>query len=293
MRRISLFSIIIPLLFSAAAGITLITETTANPETATILAMPHEQINYTITKINGNLFAIIDGKYPINVLPAENESQYCLPSELPMVYPTPPGTTNIHLKIDEIDLEWSNYPQATHHTAIGDWSMIYCLITPVPGHFLLEIHYEHPLERVNGSYIFLYDLNIGPYLSPSSPNSTANFNIRFDANIAELKAFTTETDEQWNAINYTIIKEDQTQVMLIQMYSEYSEPLLGDLAIIFSEKEKQELLTPFVITVAISVLASVLGLSLLVYFVKIIKRRHRELKKLTHSTSIPFHNKDT
>jgi hypothetical protein len=239
-RRILISSLILLLYFSAFAGTTLIDETRANPDAPTMLAMPQEQINYTISEINGNLWAKIDGRYPIKVLTEEDGAPSCLPAELPMVYPTPPGTINIHLRVDKTDLEWSSYPQITHHTAIGDWSMIYCQVNPVPKQFVLKIHYEHPLEQVNGSYIFLYDLNIGPYLSPWSPNSTAYFNIQFDANITELQAFTTERDEIWNSINYTINKEARTQIILLQIYSEYSEPLLGDLVILFSDNETQD-----------------------------------------------------
>ncbi len=276
MHRIFIYSLILLLSFSVLAGITLINETRANPDGPTMLAMPHEQINYTIAKINGNLWAKIDGRYPIKVLTKEDGAPSCLPSELPMVYPTPPGTTNIHLKVDETDLEWSNYPQITHHTAIGDWSMIYCQVTPIQKQFVLEIHYEHPLEQVNGSYIFLYDLNIDPYLSTWSPNSTAYFNIQFDANIIELQAFTTETDETWNPINYTSTKEGQTQIILLQMFSEYSEPLLGDLVILFSDAETQNQLPLLSITVAVSILAVIVGFSLLMYFFKIKKRRKNQ-----------------
>jgi hypothetical protein len=82
-----------------------------------------------------------------------------------MVYPTPSDTTNIHVKMNETELDWSNYPHDTHHTAIGDRSMIYCVIAPVSDYFVLKIHYEHPVQLINGSYLFLYDLNIREYLS--------------------------------------------------------------------------------------------------------------------------------
>ena len=212
----------------------------ANPDSPAILTMPEEQINYTITRVNGTWWAKIDGTYPLRILTEADGAPSCVPAELPMVYPTPPNTTNIHMKVDGGELEWSNCPQGTHHTAIGDWSMVYCLITPVPEQFTLTIHYEHPVERVNESYIFLYDLNISPYLSPWSLNSTAYFTIRMDANASNLQAYTTETDMVWNPINYTVTQEGETQVVSIQMHSEYDKPLLGDLAITFSDAEIPE-----------------------------------------------------
>ena len=207
----------------------------ANPDLGVIMAMPEEQVQYTIKSVNGTLWAKIDGTYPLSILTEEEGAPSCVPDELPMVYPTPPDTTNIHVYVEDTELGWSDYPYDTHHTAIGDWNMIYCVIDPVFEQFVLKIHYEHPLERVNGSYIFLYDLNISPYLSPWSPNSTAQFIIRFEANVSNLKAYTTETDSIWNPIGFTEKQENSAQVITLQMHSEYNEPLLGDLVIIFNE----------------------------------------------------------
>lgn len=226
-------------LLSAAAG--LADFATANPDADTlpIIAMPEEYINYTITRVNGTFWAKIDGTYPLRILTESDGAPSCVPAELPMVYPTPPGTTNIRVKVDETELDWSNWPHDTHHTAIGDWNMIYCLITPVPEQFVLKIHYEHPVQQINGSYLFLYDLNISPYLSQWSPNSTAYFTIRMDVNVSNLRAYTTKTDSVWNPINYTVSQEGVTEVVAVQMRSEYSKPLLGDLVIMFSGAEAE------------------------------------------------------
>ena len=212
----------------------------ANPDTSNfIMAMPEEYVHYTITRINGNLWAKIDGTYPLQILAETDGELPCLPTELPMVYPTPPGTTNIYVSANHAELGWSNYPYDTHHTAIGDWTMIYCSIKPVQEQFLLKIHYEHPLEKVNGSYLFLYDLNISPYLSLQSPNSIAYFTIRVDADVSNLRAYTTESDTVWNSINYTTNQEGSSQLITLQMHSDYSKPLLGDLAIMFSDNRAE------------------------------------------------------
>jgi hypothetical protein len=258
-------ALIFTLLLSTAAGLADLA--TANPDMATLLAMPIEHVNYTITSVNGSLWAKIDGTYPLRILTESDGAPSCVPAELPMVYPTPPGTTNIHVKVDETELEWSNYPYDTHHTAIGDWDMIYCLIEPVPEQFVLTIHYEHPLEQVNGSNLFLYDLNIIPYLSPWSPNSTAYFTIRLDATVSNLQAYTTETDSLWNPIDFTKSQEDATEVVEVQMYSEYDKPLLGDLVIMFSCAEAETVEVALWITIPLVVVAA-----LLVFI--IYKRKH-------------------
>ena len=200
-----------------------------------IVSMPIEYVNYTITWVNGSLWAKIDGTYPIHL---QNQPGSNLPETLPMVYPTPPETTNISIKLNDKVLSYSNYtdiyPFALHHTAIGDWQMISTIISPVSDFFTLKIHYEHPLQIVNGRYLFLYDLNISPYLSPTNNNSTAYFTVRMETNTTNLQAYTAETDLKWNPINYTVAKEGSNDVISIVMHSEYSEPLLGDLVVEFS-----------------------------------------------------------
>jgi hypothetical protein len=231
---------IFALLILAVAATSGVNSAAANPDTSKlIMAMPEEYIHYTITRVNGTLWAIIDGTYPLQFLAETEGEQPCLPTELPMLYPTPPGTTNIYVSANHAELDWSNYPFDTHHTAIGNWSMIYCEILHVQEQFLLKIHYEHPVQRVNGSYLFLYDLNISPYLSLQSPNSTAYFTIRMDTDVSNLQAYTTESDTVWNPMNYTTTREGTMQLVTLEIRSEYSKPLWGDLVIMFSDTETE------------------------------------------------------
>jgi hypothetical protein len=92
------------LVFSAAAGLT--DSAVANPdsETLPVLAMPVEYVNYTITCVNGTLWAKIDGTYPLHVLAESDGASSCVPAELLMVYPTPLGTTNIHMSVNGTEL---------------------------------------------------------------------------------------------------------------------------------------------------------------------------------------------
>ncbi len=164
----------------------------ANPTgAAPQLAMPLEHVNYTLTNLNGSAWATVDGEYPISLQTTQDCS---FSGDLPMVYPMPPGTTDIHIYLDDAEVEWSNYtavyPDALHQTALGDWWMIYAPLT-VSDNFTLKIHYEHPLQVVNGStLLFLYDLNISTYLSPDNPESTAVFTVRTEGNFSGLKVYT-------------------------------------------------------------------------------------------------------
>jgi hypothetical protein len=224
-------TVISMLLLSAAAAVQLAnSEETDSLPSSPLITMPEEYINYTITNINRSLWAKIDGAYPLHV-------QFW-PEPLTLVYPTPPGATNISLKIDEAELNWNNYteiyPEALHHTAIGDWPMINCTISSVPEHFTLKIHYEHPVTLINGSHTFLYDLNISPYLSPWSTKSTAYFTIRMETNYTSLQANTIATDETLTPINYTTTTDDTAETVTFQIISEYGRPLLGDILITFT-----------------------------------------------------------
>jgi len=248
-----LFSTVFMCLLLAIAGSQFVRFAAANPIPVYSLEMPEEYINYTISRVNGSLWAKVDGTYPLTKFGIECQDQALsigntwftfTGDTLPMVYPTPPGTTNISVKMDETELKWSNYtqsfPDATHYTAIGDWPMISCTIYPVLDQFILKIHYEHPIMLMNGSYTFLYDLNISPYLSPWSNKSTAHFNIKFETGYTDIQANTIATDGTLNPVEYTVTKDDAAETASLQVVSDYSEPLPGDLLISFNEGNESE-----------------------------------------------------
>ncbi len=225
------------LLTTCIAGLGFVSNASANPDEAfPQLSMSVEHINYTIAGINGTLWAKIDGNYPITILNQLN----C--NELSMVYPMPPQTTNIHLTLNGQELEWSNYtqtyPGSLHQTAIGDWWMISSVLENVSDSFLLEIHYEHPLEALNGSRLFLYDLNIFDYLSEQSPSSMAYFTVRFETSVSDVQAYTAPVGSarsEWQAKDFNMSHEDSASIMSIEMDSHYGTALPGDLIVVFSQ----------------------------------------------------------
>lgn len=236
-RKASVATIILLLLAPALASLHC---AAANPDTSTPqLSMPIEHVNYTITCINSTLWAQIDGEYPIHI-----QSGCVSSGELPMVYPMPPDTTNIHVTLGDREIAWSNYtqayPEALHHTAVGDWWMIYTVLDNISDGFVLKIHYEHPLSVVNGSYLFLYDLNISPYLTSENSGSTAYFTVRMEANTTDLRVYTAPPDSaaaEWKSANFTVNREGSVDVVSITMHSTYDVPLVGDLVVEFSDAE--------------------------------------------------------
>jgi parallel beta-helix repeat protein len=218
------------------------------------LAMPEEFLNYTISDINGVLWAKIDGIYPLHITNG-------LGQPLTLVYPTPPNTTNIHVKLNGEELSIRNYsevdPSATHYTDIGSWSMIYCSINPSSEDFLLEIHYEHPIETIKGYFTFLYDLNISPYLSTSSVNSIAHFKVVLENTSLNLNVYTTGFQGIWTQLNYNSIEEEPSTVYF-DIVSEYGKPLVGDIVFVLVDKTIPELSVVFVILCLVTVTGIIL-----------------------------------
>jgi parallel beta-helix repeat protein len=201
------------------------------------LSMPQEYLNYTITDINGTMWATIEGIYPIHLSGSL--------INLPMVYPTPPNATNIRITLDGTELAWGNYsgldPTALHLTDIGDWQMVYCTITPASSDFLLQIHYQHPLQVINGSYTFLYDLNIVDYLSLQTPNSTAHFTVKLPANSSGMNVYTTGiTGGAWTPVSWNLTESATAKTASFDVISEYGQPLNGDIAFILQDKPVPE-----------------------------------------------------
>lgn len=222
-----------------------------------VIAMPREYLNYTLTYREGKPWVAIDGVYPMHL------SDEMVGAPLPMVYPTPPDTVNMHVWLDGAELSWSNYrdldPVAQHYTDIGNWQMIYCPVTPSSNDILMQIHYEHPVQVTNGSYIFLYDLNIAPYLSASSFNSIAHFVVKLPVNTSGIDVYTTGTSGgKWVAKNYTIQTGNESKMLEFDVISEYGKPLWGDIVFVLRDAVPEFplwIILPIFAAVSIAVLA--------------------------------------
>jgi len=244
-RRVLLTTILVTTFLLSTIG----TNVTAYP-----LSMPEENINYNVISVDGVLWAKIDGTYPITYSGSE--------TSILMVYPTPPGTTNISIRLDDIELEWSNFTQISeemHHTAIGDWQMISTVLERVSEFFVLKIHYEHPIQVINGSYAFLYDLNIEEYLSGNSSKSVAHFTIRMETGYTNLKVNTIfGEDETLKPIEFTSSGDAPVEIKIDEV-SEFGKPLPGDLLVSFSEPKVQEPFSTLWVIISIFVIGFIVA----------------------------------
>ena len=228
------------------------------------LAMPVEYVNYTITRINGTLWAQVNGDFPIYLMNQPSSSLSGL--GLSILYPMPPDTTNIHVYLNNREVSWSNYtqeyPQEVHETALGNWWMISSFLGNLSSFLQINVAYEHPLQVINGSYLFLYNLNISQYLTPLSTNSTCYYTINIEANATNIRAYTTGNGTEWNPINFTNTKTSTGQAVSIVENSVYQQPLPGDLLVEFQvpTPKTQSLTVAVVAVVVVAVAVSVVGL---------------------------------
>ena len=241
---------------------------------ASSISMPIEYVNYTVFAVDEGLWATVDGTFPMHI-PAEWVGQ-----ELPMLYPTPPGVTNISVELNGHEVGWGNftqvYPDALHYTYLGEWSMINCTIQPTSADFLLTIHYQHPIFQVNGSYVFLYDLNISPYLSASSTSSVAYFSVRFETNASGINVYTVPGDSSVprdstrTPVNFAANLANGTETVAFNITSDYSKPVPGDELITFQDSQVQAPQFPLWIILPLLTIVGIVTI-LLVYFKK---RKH-------------------
>ena len=235
------------------------------------ISMPVEYVNYTVSTVNGSLWATVDGTYPMQI-PTGWVDQ-----ELPFVYPMPPGVTNISLALNGQNVGYSNYTQANpgmlQYTYLGEWSMIFFIIQPISPDFVLTIHYQHPIVEANGTDMFLYNLNISPYLSNSSSESTAYFNILFQTSCSGINVYTVPgatsipRDDTKTPVNFTINKNNGIQTVTFNITSNYSKPLPGDELITFQQLQTQVQEFPSW-TILFSLITVVAAAGLLVYLKK-------------------------
>jgi len=264
------------LLFLAIVGVQIVRLVAANPLPVPPLKMPEEYIDGTISLVNGTLWAKVDGTYPLYKFDVGDQDPVIwinytgwgfVADYQNVLYPVPPNTTNISVKMNGTELSWTNFtetlPEAIHPTAIGDWSYITWGIRPIPDHFVIKTHYEHPIPTKDGNFTFLYPLILWSYLNPWCNKSTAYFNIRMEINCANLNLYTVGSNGIWNPVDHTITKENTAEIIALKIDSEWSKPLAGDLVITLTDPKPLETPEfPLLIILPISITAPLLAVIL-------------------------------
>lgn len=129
----------------------------ANPVYPGELLMTKEDMVITISKVDGKMWAQVNGTYNFSVVAPP-------PYSAVMYYPVPSDAEAISVKIDETPLDWT-YNGTYYPTLVGDFPFIKWLISPVPNVFSIKTQYEHPVHITGGNCTFLYALGTGRYLA--------------------------------------------------------------------------------------------------------------------------------
>jgi hypothetical protein len=248
--------------------------------TAPSISMPVEYVNYTVSPVNGSLWASVDGTYPMQI------PQAWVGQQLPMIYPMPTGVTNISIELNGQKVAFGNLTQADpdmlHYTYLGEWQIIFFTVQPTTPNFVLTVHYQHPIMKENGSYVFLYNLNINQYISNSSSESTAQFNISFPLNCYGFNVYLVAgqgalTNNTKTPVNFEISKNNGTQTVAFNIVSFYDEQPHDEL-VTFNVLPNTEAL--FLSVIILPLIAVIVIVFLLFY------RRHRKTVnlKLPHIT---------
>jgi len=237
---VTVFSLIF--LFSVIVEDQLVVPVEANPIPTPTLIMPEEYINVTLSHIDENLLAQVNGTYPFENMFYDTAR---------MDYPVPPDATKITVKVDGTLLDWT-YNNENYSTVIGDWPMINWTLSLIPfQNFTIETYYEHPVPIIDGNYTFLYAMGTGRYLDVYAKETTAYVHIEMGLNYTNLHVyaigFTNET-WTWNPTNYTIITGNTSDIITIEVVSEPFAPLQEDLLVTTIPEFPSLFILPLVIT---------------------------------------------
>jgi hypothetical protein len=248
MKRTALaLTLISALLLSAVAEMSFMKVAKANPGPATqiapIVSVPEMQVNATISRVNGTLWAKVDAAYQMDTVyafgdtyQAENYGFGLLVNPSPFItvtvaydrldaqFPVPLNTTNVSVKMDGQELDWAP-TNRTYHLFDADLPELHWKISPVPSDFSITAHYEHPIPIITqthadlGSYALLFPLGsryglqeIIDYAYNEYPwfgNSTAaQISIRTEPILTSIRAYSMDGFGTLKPLDYTVSKEN-------------------------------------------------------------------------------------
>jgi len=277
---------------------------------APIVSMPEMQVNATISRVNGVLQAKVDAAYPMNTIYAFGES-YQAPNygfglmygpdevtvtvaydRLDTQYPVPLNATNISVKMDGAELDWIP-TKRIYHLFDANLPELHWNLSPVPRSFLITTHYEHPVPTTEQTYAYLgksaflfplgqryglqevisYAYNEYPWFG----NSTAQFNIQIEPTFTNIHAYSIDGFGTLKPLNYSISTENAAErielVVSGEIPTSYETTPPYGIVVVFDEATETSEPFPTTWIVASVATVAVVGVGLLVYFVKVKKIR--------------------
>jgi len=182
-KGISSTVVLFPLLFCVVLlTVLLVPSARSNPipVNTNLLWLQSENITIDVSPNNNGYTAEVRGVYPfqlsghgINNL-FENLREEAL-GEMAMMFPVPPNSENISVKIFGGNIEWE-WADNEYATELGNFPMLKWtfripenMITTtewgvISDYFTLVVEYAHPIPLENGRYFLLYALGTGRYM---------------------------------------------------------------------------------------------------------------------------------
>lgn len=319
MKRTALAVTLISALLISLVGVQAVKVAKANPGPATqiapIVSVPEMQVNATISRVNGTLWAKVDAAYSMNTIYAFGDKYQTQnygfglmygPTEITVIvaydrldahYPVPLNATSISIKMDSAELDWAYRDRSLFHLFDANLPELHWKISPVARHFSITAHYEHPVPTTDqtyaylGKYAFLFPLGsrygleeVIDYAYNDHPwfgnNSTAQFNIQVESSFTNIHAYSIDGYGTLKPLNYTISKENAAERIELTVSEEtptsHETTSSFGVAIVFDEAIETSKPFPILTIVAIAILIVVAGVGLLVYFKK---RSHARINK--------------
>jgi hypothetical protein len=215
------------------------------PEIPPIVGVHEMNVNTTISKVNGVLWAKVDAEYRTNTIHGFGDS-YVLTKEFSSVtdpspfititvisnrleahYPIPANATNITVKINDEEKDWQIDNKRFYHLFDTTHPEINWTISPVPRNFIVTTHYEHPISKTSELYEYLGDhallLPLGPrYGSTDTPSYplyswfgygtiTAKFTIQTEPSITQIQVYSIDGRGTLTPLNYTNSTKNGTE----------------------------------------------------------------------------------
>jgi hypothetical protein len=204
-----------------------------------IVQMDQEQVNVTISSVNGTFWATVDAVYPMREVYKYGDTftrfgfncsvKY---NELDMHYPVPPNTTNLSIMMDGVEVNWVESTR-TYHLHFTNLPEVQWTVSPVLSNYTFTIHYEYPIAVIEGELSFLYSmgsrqgLDETGYSTSWMQNSSANMNIHVDFDAANLTAYAVDGFGQLHQLNFTSTPNEKGQTLQLTVNSSADESAYG------------------------------------------------------------------
>jgi hypothetical protein len=138
-----------------------------------VVSMPEMEVTASVSRVNGELWAIADAEYEMDIVHAfgdsfltENWGTGLVADPSPFVtmevvydrldvqYPVPSGATDVSVKIDDADVNCTR-TERRFHLFYADLPKLHWRISSVPSSFSITAIYEHEVSTTSETYAYL------------------------------------------------------------------------------------------------------------------------------------------